>query len=101
MPASTKRKKKAAKKASRRRRLAKDPAKIRNEDVNKSENQIPHPAKTAGIRDDTFGGARSRNRMSANPPAKQTPLSAGEWFEKLVTMQTRLHAPKSCPWDRE
>jgi MazG family protein len=27
--------------------------------------------------------------------------SAGEWFEKLVALQTRLRAPGGCPWDRE
>jgi tetrapyrrole methylase family protein / MazG family protein len=27
--------------------------------------------------------------------------SAGEWFEKLVTLQARLRAPNGCPWDRE
>ena len=28
-------------------------------------------------------------------------LTPGEWFEKLVTVQARLRAPKGCPWDRE
>ena len=27
--------------------------------------------------------------------------SAGEWFEKLVALQTRLRGPGGCPWDRE
>jgi MazG family protein len=27
--------------------------------------------------------------------------AAGEWFEKLVALQTRLRAPVGCPWDRE
>jgi MazG family protein len=27
--------------------------------------------------------------------------SAGEWFEKLVKLQSRLRAPNGCPWDRE
>ena len=27
--------------------------------------------------------------------------SAGEWFEKLVALQTQLRAPGGCPWDRE
>jgi MazG family protein len=27
--------------------------------------------------------------------------SAGEWFEKLVALQTRLRAAGGCPWDRE
>src|SRR5262249_18000219 len=26
---------------------------------------------------------------------------AGEWFEKLVKLQSRLRAPDGCPWDRE
>lgn len=34
-------------------------------------------------------------------PAKQKPLGAGLWFEKLVAVQARLRAPKGCPWDRE
>jgi MazG family protein len=27
--------------------------------------------------------------------------AAGEWFEKLVALQTQLRAPGGCPWDRE
>jgi MazG family protein len=27
--------------------------------------------------------------------------SAGEWFERLVALQTQLRAPGGCPWDRE
>jgi MazG family protein len=27
--------------------------------------------------------------------------AAGEWFEKLVALQTRLRGPGGCPWDRE
>ena len=27
--------------------------------------------------------------------------SAGEWFAKLVALQSRLRAPGGCPWDRE
>jgi MazG family protein len=27
--------------------------------------------------------------------------SAGEWFEKLAALQTRLRGPGGCPWDRE
>jgi tetrapyrrole methylase family protein/MazG family protein len=27
--------------------------------------------------------------------------SAGEWFEKLVSLQAQLRAPSGCPWDRE
>ena len=33
--------------------------------------------------------------------AKRKPLSAGEWFEKLVAVQARLRARNGCPWDRE
>lgn len=28
-------------------------------------------------------------------------MAAGEWFEELVNLQTRLRAPDGCPWDRE
>jgi MazG family protein len=34
-------------------------------------------------------------------PRKQKKLTAGEWFERLVALQTRLRAPNGCPWDRE
>jgi tetrapyrrole methylase family protein / MazG family protein len=34
-------------------------------------------------------------------PAKQKPLTPGQWFEKLVAVQARLRAPNGCPWDRE
>jgi len=34
-------------------------------------------------------------------PAKPSPASAGEWFERLVAVQARLRAPNGCPWDRE
>ena len=27
--------------------------------------------------------------------------SAGDWFQKLVALQTQLRAPGGCPWDRE
>jgi MazG family protein len=27
--------------------------------------------------------------------------AAGEWFAKLVALQTRLRSPDGCPWDRE
>jgi len=111
MATGTKRKKKAAK-ASGGRRLGKDPAELRDKDFGKSEKQIPHPrsrqpfrplaaGKRDRVRDDTFGGALARHRMSANPPAKRKQLSAGQWFEKLVAVQARLRAPKGCPWDRE
>jgi tetrapyrrole methylase family protein / MazG family protein len=29
------------------------------------------------------------------------PAETGAWFEKLVAVQSRLRAPKGCPWDRE
>src|SRR5215472_9435131 len=32
---------------------------------------------------------------------KMKRLTPGEWFEKLVAVQSRLRAPKGCPWDRE
>jgi tetrapyrrole methylase family protein/MazG family protein len=34
-------------------------------------------------------------------PARQKPLTPGQWFEKLVAIQARLRAPNGCPWDRE
>jgi tetrapyrrole methylase family protein / MazG family protein len=34
-------------------------------------------------------------------PARQKPLTPGQWFEKLVAVQARLRAPNGCPWDRE
>ncbi len=34
-------------------------------------------------------------------PARQKPLTPGQWFEKLVAVQARLRAPDGCPWDRE
>ncbi len=34
-------------------------------------------------------------------PAKEKPLTPGQWFEKLVAVQARLRAPEGCPWDRE
>src|ERR1700682_2851534 len=52
----------------------------------------------------------SRTKRSAKPtkrsriprkPAKQSQLTPGEWFEKLVALQARLRAPGGCPWDRE
>jgi tetrapyrrole methylase family protein/MazG family protein len=52
----------------------------------------------------------SRKKLSRKPkrrpaPArkavKQDPMSAGDWFEKLVALQARLRAPGGCPWDRE
>ena len=34
-------------------------------------------------------------------PGKMKHLTPGEWFEKLVAVQSRLRAPQGCPWDRE
>jgi len=33
--------------------------------------------------------------------ASTRPISAGEWFERLVGVQARLRAEGGCPWDRE
>src|SRR5579864_3326404 len=41
---------------------------------------------------------RKRRGLDAAKPA---PLSAGQWFEKLVALQARLRARNGCPWDRE
>jgi MazG family protein len=38
-----------------------------------------------------------RSKISGAPERE----SAGEWFEKLVALQTQLRAPGGCPWDRE
>src|SRR5215467_15712831 len=52
----------------------------------------------------------AKKRKSAKPKSAQTALprpikkdlaAAGEWFEKLVKLQSRLRAPNGCPWDRE
>jgi MazG family protein len=46
---------------------------------------------------DTRGRVRKQNKaIGAGAGA-----SAGEWFEKLVALQTRLRAVGGCPWDRE
>lgn len=47
--------------------------------------------------------SRSAPRTSPahKKPVRQSSLSSGEWFEKLVALQARLRAPKGCPWDRE
>ena len=29
------------------------------------------------------------------------PLTPGDWFERLVSLQAHLRAPHGCPWDRE
>ena len=40
-------------------------------------------------------------RKSSPAKKKAENLTAGEWFEKLVKLQTRLRAPNGCPWDRK
>jgi MazG family protein len=45
----------------------------------------------------TSAGDRSGGRVVGGQGRK----SAGEWFEKLVALQTQLRAPGGCPWDRE
>ncbi len=42
---------------------------------------------------------RSLKKATRPPKAKRS--AAGEWFEKLVKLQSRLRAPNGCPWDRE
>src|SRR6202048_1467605 len=42
-----------------------------------------------------------RKRGAARKPAEPARLSAGEWFEKLVALQSRLRARNGCPWDLE
>jgi len=44
--------------------------------------------------------ARNRRAVDASSSGRH-PLSAGQWFEKLVALQTRLRSPNGCPWDRE
>src|SRR5438270_9189406 len=41
------------------------------------------------------------SRKTSHKAPKQSKLTAGEWFERLVTLQARLRAPNGCPWDRE
>jgi len=40
---------------------------------------------------------RKRGKVIGAPERE----SAGEWFEQLVVLQTRLRGPGGCPWDRE
>jgi MazG family protein len=55
------------------------------------------------------GGPKSRRRTRATGQVlkrgktngAQGKRRAGEWFEKLVALQTQLRAPGGCPWDRE
>src|ERR1700704_3686238 len=44
---------------------------------------------------------KARKLPRRDKPAKQKPLTPGQWFEKLVAVQARLRAPNGCPWDRE
>ena len=47
------------------------------------------------------GTVRKKARKAPPQRGGGEPLSAGEWFEKLVELQRRLRAPNGCPWDRE
>jgi tetrapyrrole methylase family protein / MazG family protein len=42
----------------------------------------------------------AKSHSSARKKAKPKSLSAGHWFERLITLQKRLRAPDGCPWDR-
>jgi tetrapyrrole methylase family protein/MazG family protein len=44
---------------------------------------------------------KTKKTRRGGKPAKQKPLTPGQWFEKLVAVQARLRAPNGCPWDRE
>ena len=44
---------------------------------------------------------RAKKAAGKTGSGKMKQLTPGEWFEKLVTVQARLRAPKGCPWDRE
>src|SRR6266487_308085 len=44
---------------------------------------------------------KAKKTRHKGKPSRQKQLGAGEWFEKLVTVQARLRAPNGCPWDRE
>jgi MazG family protein len=46
-------------------------------------------------------GKTRKRRNAARRTSRETRLTAGQWFEKLVALQARLRAPKGCPWDRE
>ncbi|HLK03621.1 MAG TPA: nucleoside triphosphate pyrophosphohydrolase [Candidatus Acidoferrum sp.] len=45
--------------------------------------------------------AKVQKRKASSRAKTARKASAGEWFEKLVKLQTRLRAPNGCPWDRE
>jgi tetrapyrrole methylase family protein/MazG family protein len=43
----------------------------------------------------------SPSSIASDLSAAPKPLSAGDWFEKLVAIQKRLREPGGCPWDIE
>lgn len=45
--------------------------------------------------------AKVQKRKVSSRAKTARKASAGEWFERLVKLQTRLRAPDGCPWDRE
>ncbi len=47
--------------------------------------------------------ATSRNSRAASPriPLTRRDKQAGQWFAKLVALQSRLRGPNGCPWDHE
>ncbi len=49
-------------------------------------------------------GSRSRIKAATRPariPLTRRDRIAGQWFAKLVALQTRLRGPNGCPWDHE
>jgi tetrapyrrole methylase family protein / MazG family protein len=46
-------------------------------------------------------GKTRKRRNAARKTSRETRLTEGQWFEKLVALQARLRAPNGCPWDRE
>ena len=42
-----------------------------------------------------------KKKITRRKPFKPKELMTGAWFEKLVSVQAQLRAPKDCPWDRE
>jgi len=42
-----------------------------------------------------------KRRAAPTSSSGRHPLSAGQWFEKLVALQARLRSANGCPWDRE
>jgi hypothetical protein len=59
--------------------------------ASKSEKQIPHPAKTAGIRDDNHSEARFRDSMSTGPSKSVTGLSVADITGLSVAASAPLH----------